>query len=126
MIGAAVAAALPTMRAHALSLMSDKFTVDRPATGFSEVEQKSVSTWVPVVAVTPCHVETSPAASRVLVTGESASPETPLVKTLHSVSGVQPDDRLTVAGHPPFWVTSVALDDPTHPVELLIQCRRLR
>ena len=126
MIGSAISAALPVLRANAQSLMSDTFTVDRPATGFSEVEQRSVSAWVPVVAATPCHVETSPAASRVLVTGESASPETPLVKTLHSVSGVQPDDRLTVAGHPPFWVTSVTLDDPTHPVELLIQCRRLR
>lgn len=124
MIGDAITAALPVFRAQALSLMTDVCTVERIGSGWDEVQQKTVTTWVVVHANAPCHVETTPSSSRTLVTDEAVTPETPMVKAPHSLAGIEPDDRVTVAGREPMWVTHATHDDPTHPVELLIQCRR--
>lgn len=124
MIGDAIAAALPVFRAQAESLHTDVCTIDRVSTEWIDGVKQTVVTVVH--ADVPCHVETSPSSARVLVTEQAVTPETPLVKVSHALAGIEPDDRLTVAGHEPMWVTHATHDDPTHPVELLIQCRRTR
>jgi hypothetical protein len=123
MIGPVIAATLPLMRAHAESLMTDVCAVARQSSAWSEVEQKTVTTWATIHAAVPCHLEGKPATSRSLLTDEAVTLEAPLVKVAHDVTGIEPDDRVTVTGHDPLWVTSTSLDDATHPVELLIQCR---
>lgn len=127
MIGEAITAALPLMRAHAASLRSSVCSIDRQnGTTWDEVEQKSVPNWVSVATDVPCHVEEPAATSPTLITGESATLEAPVVKVAHDVTGVEPDDRVTVGGGPVLWVTRAAPDDFTHPVEVLIQCRWVR
>lgn len=123
MIGPAIVAALPLMRAHAESLMADVCTIERLTATWSEVSQKTVTTWATIHAAVPCHLESKPATSRSLLTDEAVTLEVPVVKVAHDVTGIEPDDRVTVTGHDPLWVTSTSLDDATHPVELLIQCR---
>lgn len=123
MIGDVVAAALPTMRAHAASLRTSTCTIERQATVWDEAQQKSVTTWVAVHADLPCHVEEPAATSRSLLTEQTVTLETPLVSVAHDVTGIKPDDRVTVTGVGVMWVTRAAHDDSTHPVELLIQCR---
>lgn len=127
MIGAAISAALPLLRANAESLMTDRCTIDRQdGTTWDEDDQASVPVWVSVAADVPCHVEEPAATSPTLVTGEAATLEAPVVKVAHDVTGVEPDDRVTVVGGPVLWVTRAAPDDFTHPVEVLIQCRWVR
>lgn len=127
MIGDVITAALPLMREHAESLMTDVCSIDRQnGTTWDEVEQKSVPVWESVAAHVPCHVEESAATSPTIVTGETASLESPVVKVAHDVTGIEPDDRVTVVGGPVLWVTRAAPDDFTHPVEVLIQCRWVR
>lgn len=123
MIGAAITAALPLLRAQAQSLMTDTCTISRQTTAWDEGEQKSVTTWTTVHADVPCHIEEPSVTQRSMQTEEPVTLEHPLVKTAHTVSGVQPDDRVVIAGRDPLWVTRAAHDDSTHPVELLIQCR---
>jgi len=123
MIGPVVAATLPLMRAHAQSLMTDACTIERLTSGWDEALQKTVTTWTTVHAAVPCHVEEPAASSRSLLTDEAVTLEAPLVKVAHDVAGVEPDDRVTIAGRDPMWVTRAAHDDPSHPVELLILCR---
>lgn len=123
MIGPVIAATLPLMRAHAQSLMTDACTIERLTSGWDEALQKTVTTWATIHAAVPCHLEGKPATSRSLLTDEAVTLEAPLVKVAHDVTGIEPDDRVTVTGHDPLWVTSTSLDDATHPVELLIQCR---
>lgn len=125
-IGSVIASALPLMRRNAESLMTDSCTIERLTSGWDKAQQKTVTTWATIHAAVPCHVETSPPSSRVLVADEVVSPETPLVRAPHSLAGIEPDDRVTVAGREPMWVTHATHDDPTHPVELLIQCRRTK
>lgn len=126
MIGPVITATLPLMRAHAESLMTDVCAIDRQ-TGvvWDEGEQASVPVWEVVYATVPCHREESSVNVRTLLTDELVTPETPLFKIPVAYPGVQPDDRVT-AGSDVVWVTQVAPDDSTHPVELLMQCRRSR
>lgn len=126
MIGAAITAALPVMRAHAASLRLDTCTVERAVSAWSEADRKTVTTWSPVLADIPCHLDEPSASSGSLLTGEAVTLDAPLVRVAHDVVGILPDDRITVGAHPPLWVTHAAHDDSTHPVELLIQCRRVR
>jgi len=123
MIGTAVAAALPLMRAHAQSLMTDACTIERLTSSWDEALQKTVTTSATIHADVPCHVEEPASSSRSLLTDEAVTLEAPLVKVAHDVAGVEPDDRVTIAGRDPMWVTRAAQDDPSHPVELLILCR---
>ena len=126
MIGDVIAATLPLLRANAESLMTDTCTIDRQSgTTWSEAEQKSVPVWTVVAADVPCHIDEASTESRALLTDELITPERPLIKIPVTVSGVQPDDRITI-GSDVVWVTQVAPDDTTHPVELLVQCRRSR
>lgn len=126
MIGEAITAALPLMRAHAASLRSSVCSIDRLVSTWDEAEQETVTTWTSVHVGIPCHVEEPAATSPTLVTGEAATLEAPVVKVAHDVTGVEPDDRVTVVGGPVLWVTRAAPDDFTHPVEVLIQCRWVR
>lgn len=126
MIGDVITATLPLMRSHAESLMTDACDVDRLTTVWNEESQKSVTTWATVYAAVPCHVEEPSVASRSLQTDEAVTLAAPLVKLPYTFDGVQPDDRVTVTGLDPVWVTHAAHDDSTHPVEMLLQCRRTR
>lgn len=123
MIGPVVEAALPIFREQAESLMTDTCTIERLTTTWDEDAQKSVTDWATVHADVPCHLEEPSANTRTLVTGDVVTLEEPLVKVPWTYTGVQPDDRVTVAGRAPIWVTRAAHDDSTHPVEYLIQCR---
>ncbi|MFN2344755.1 MAG: DUF6093 family protein [Dermatophilaceae bacterium] len=122
MIGDVITAALPLLRANALSLMTDTCNIDRLTTTWDEALQKSVTDWTTVHAAIPCHLEEPTANAQSIVTGETVTLENPLVKTAHTINDVQPNDRVTV-GVLVLWVTRAAHDDSTHPVEYLIQCR---
>ena len=126
MIGPVITATLPLMRAHATSLRSSVCSIDRLVSVWDEAEQETVTTWDSVRAGIPCHVEEPSTASPSIVTGEAGLIEAPVVKGVHDVTGVEPDDRVTVVGGPVLWVTRAAPDDFTHPVEVLIQCRWVR
>lgn len=126
MIGDVIAAALPLLRANAESLMTDTCTIERLTTAWDEGQQKTTTTWAPVHADVPCHIEEPAFTGAVLLTAEATTLETPLVKVPVTYSGVLPDDRVTVAGRESLWVTRAAFDDSTHPVEYLIQCRWTR
>jgi hypothetical protein len=126
MIGPVIVAALPLLRANAESLMTDTCDIERLTTVWDEEEQTSVTTWAPVHTDTPCHVESPPVTVQSLLTEELVSAETPVVKVSYLLDGIEPDDRVTVAGGDVMWVTSAAPDDSTHPVEMVIQCRWTR
>ncbi len=112
MIGPVVAATLPLMRAHAQSLMTDACTIERLTSSWDEALQKTVTTWATVHAAVPCHVEEPASSSRSLLTDEAVTLESPLVKVAHDVAGVEPDDRVTIAGRDPMWATRAADDGP--------------
>lgn len=121
MIGHDIAAALPELRAQAESLHVEVCSIDRETTTWSEAEQKSVTVWTSIHADLPCAVDIPPARSRVLVADEAATPEQPVVKVAHDVEGIEPDDRVTVAGYGVMWVTHVPLR--SHQVQRRIECR---
>lgn len=123
MIGSAITAALPLLRAHAESLMTDTCTIHRQTTAWDEAQQKSVTTWAVVHADVPCHIEEPSVTMRSVQTEEPVTLETPLVRVPHTFDGIHPDDRVTVAGREVMWVTRAAHDDGTHPVEMLLACR---
>ena len=126
MIGNVIAAALPLFRANARSLMTDLCDIDRLTTSWDEAQQKSVTTWESVHADVPCHVEEPTVNTASLLTQEAVTLETPLVRIPHTFDGIEPDDRVSVVGHEPMFVTRAAHDDSTHPVEMLISCRWAR
>lgn len=126
MIGPVIAATLPLLRANALSLMTDSCQIDRQnGTVWDEDEQASVPAWDTVYEDVPCHVSESSVNVRTLLTDELVTPERPLVKVPVAFPGIEPDDRVTI-GSDVLWVTQAAPDDTTHPVEILLQCRRSR
>lgn len=123
MIGTAITAALPFMRAQADSLKTSVCDIDRPGEPeWDEAEQKSVTPFTPVHASVPCHLEEPTATTAQILTGEAVTLENPIVKVPITYTDVRPDDRVTV-GDLVLWVTRAAFDDSTHPVEYLIQCR---
>jgi hypothetical protein len=126
MIGQVVAGVLPLLRANAESLMIDLCDIERLTTAWDEDEQKSVTTWAPVHEDVPCHVEEPSVNTAVILTGEALTLETPLVRIPHTFDGIEPDDRVSVVGHEPMFVTRAAHDDSTHPVEMLLACRWIR
>ena len=126
MIGDVITAALPMMRAQAKSLMTDTCTIERLTSTWDEAQQKTVTGWEPIHAGIPCHVESPVVASQTILTGELVAAESPAVKVEHTHTDIEPDDRVTVAGGDVMWVTRAAHDDPTHPVETVIQCRWTR
>jgi hypothetical protein len=126
MIGHVVTAVLPMLRANAESLMTDVCTIARLTTVWDEALQKSVTTFAPVHADVPCHIEEPSVTSASILTEEAVTLETPLIRIPHTFTGIEPDDRVSVAGREPMWVTRAAHDDSTHPVEMLLACRWTR
>jgi hypothetical protein len=124
MIGEDVAAALPELRAQAESLMTDSCDIHRLTSTWSEVLQKTVTSWAPVHLAAPCAFVTPPASARALLTGEAVTPEFPVVKVSVSVTGIEPDDRVTVASGAVVWVTHIP--ERTNQVQRRLECRWVR
>lgn len=124
MLGDDIGRALPTLRAHAESLMVETCTIERAATAWDEAEQASVSTWSTVHAAVPCAVALPPQSSRSLVTDEAATVDRPVVKVPVTFGGIEPDDRVTVAGFGVMWVTHVPRR--SHQVQRRLECRWVR
>ena len=102
MIGPVIDAALPVMRANAESMMLDRCTIRRATSTWDEVAQKTVTTWVPVVAESVCDVDDGAASGRSIVTDETVTRVEPSVYLPASVVGVEPDDRVTVTAVGPM------------------------
>ena len=124
MIGHDVAAALPELRAQAESLMTDVCTIARLTSTWDEALQKTVTTWATVHANVPCAFDGNPATSRALLTDEAVTPARPVVKVSVDVTGVLPDDRVTVAGVAVVWVTDVPVR--SNQVQRRLECRWTR
>lgn len=134
MIGPVIDAALPVMRANAESMMLDRCTIERATSTWDEVAQKTVTTWVTVVAESVCDVDDGAASGRSIVTDETVTRVEPSVYLPASVVGVEPDDRVTVTAVGPMadpsepnavmWVSHVAAG--SHVVECHLSCRWLR
>ena len=134
MIGPAIDAALPVMRANAESMMLDRCKVERWVSQWDELAQKTVTTWSTIRADVPCDVDTPTAGERSLVTDETATRSQIVVFVPAATVGIKPDDRITVTTIGPLtdpelanavlWVTSV--DVESHVVERRVECRRLR
>ena len=134
MIGSIVEATLPLMRRNAESLMLDRCRVDRPSTSWSEAEQKNVTTWATVVAEGPCSVDDPAGGAPELVTDEAVTRSTPSVYLPWTVTGVKPDDRVTITALGPstspgladavLWVSAFEVE--SQAVEAVATCRWLR
>ena len=123
MIGHALEAALPFMRANAASLRTATCVIERLTRNWNAASQKTESVWEVVHPSLPCHLDLTAGASRSLLTEESVTPETALVKLSHEVTDVKADDQVTVVGYAPMWVTRSGHDDSSHPVETVLTCR---
>ena len=119
MLGPAVDAVLPALRAQAESMMTDTCTIDRITIEWvGGVKQTVVTT---VAADVPCALDDPEASGSEVVAGESATRVDPLVKVPVTVEGVQPDDRVTLASGPVVWVTDAPVR--THQVQRRLKCR---
>lgn len=123
MIGDDVAAALPEMRAHAVSLMRRTCTIERES-GSEWDGTKTVPTWIPVHEGIPCRIALPPVTSRSLLTDQAVTSEAPVVKIPHDRAGVKPDDRVTLDDGMIAWVTHVPTYDDM--VQIRLQCRWTR
>jgi hypothetical protein len=136
-IGPAIDAALPVMRANAESMMLDRCTIERAASTWDEATQKTVTTWAPVVSESVCDVDDGAdgaASGRSIVTDETVTRVEPAVYLPASVVGVEPDDRVTVTAVGPMtdpslldavmWVSHAA--GGSHVVECHLECRWLQ
>lgn len=121
MLGDDIAAGLVELRAQAVSLMVDRCDIERAVTAWDEGEQASVTTWTVVHADVPCALDIPPATGRSLVADEASTVESPQVKIPVEYVGVQPDDRVTVAGVGVVWVTHVPVR--TYQVQRRLECR---
>ena len=124
MIGNDIAAALPELRAQAESLMADSCDIHRATSVWSEALQKTVTSWAPVHLAVPCAFDVPPVSARALLTGEAVTPELPVVKVSVTVTGVQAEDRVTVASGAVVWVTHVP--ERTNQVQRRLECRWTR
>ena len=120
MLGDAVTAALPLMRAHAESLMVESCDVHRETSAWDEALQKTVTTWA-LIASVPCYVGDGLGNARALITDQVATPVSPTIHAPHTLEGVLADDRVTHSSGAVLWVSDVALDP--YPVERVLSCR---
>lgn len=121
MLGQEIAQALPELRAQAESLMVGTCDIERQSSAWSEAEQKTVTTWVPVHMDEPCAFVEEQATSRAMLADELATPAGPQVKVRHDLDGIQPDDRVTVAGIGVVWVTHAPIRH--NQVQRRLECR---
>lgn len=124
MIGHDVAAALPELRAEAESLMVDICDIERMTTAWDEEAQETTTTWAPVHMDAPCALDIPPTTSRALLTDEAVTPEHPVVKVSVALTGIEPDDRVTIADVGVVWVTHVPLR--SNQVQRRLECRWTR
>lgn len=76
--------------------LTDRCRVDRPADTWDEDTQQTTTTYTPVAASIPCRLLGSTSQGRVIVTGETVTPVAPLLRTPATLTGVRPDDRVTI------------------------------
>lgn len=124
MIADDVAAALPELRAEAESLMIETCDIERMTTAWDEESQETVTTWAPVHMAARCALDIPPATSRQLITDEAVTPEHPVVKVSVTLAGIEPDDRVTIAGVGVVWVTHVPIR--SNQVQRRLECRWAR
>lgn len=121
MIGSDLADGLAELRAEAESLHVDRCDIERESSEWDEAEQETVTTWTPVHMSVPCALDTRPVSSRTLVTDEAATAETPRVKVSVTLAGIEPDDRVTIAGVGVLWVTQAPIR--SNQVQRRLECR---
>ena len=124
MIGHDIAAALPELRAQAESLMVETCDIERMTSAWDEGAQETVTTWAPVHLDAPCALDIPPATSRALLTDEAVTAESPMVKVSVALTGIEPDDRVTIAGVGVVWVTHVPVR--SNQVQRRLECRWTR
>ena len=110
---------LPFLRAEAESLMRSTCTVDRRTESWNGT--KTVVSWTPVQTDLPCRVALPSVASRALVTDEAVTSEQPVIKVPHDTTGIEPDDRVTLADGRVAWVVHAPRYDDMVQVRLV--CR---
>jgi len=123
MIGHDIAAALPELRAQAESLMVESCDIERMTsdTAWDEEAQETVAVFAPVHMGAPCNLDIPPVTSRQLFTGEAVTLESPVVKVPVALTGIEPDDRVTIAGVGVVWVTHVPVR--SNQVQRRLECR---
>lgn len=76
--------------------LTDRCKVDRPADTWDEDTQQTTTTYTPVATDIPCRLLASSSQGRVIITGETITPVTPLLRCPVTLTGVRPDDRVTI------------------------------
>ena len=76
--------------------LTDVCKVDRPTDTWDEDAQQTVTTYTPVATSVPCRLLASSSQGRVIITGETVTPVTPLLRAPATLTGVHPDDRITI------------------------------
>ena len=94
-------ATLVQARAILEASLTDRCKVDRPADTWNEATQQTVTTYTPVASGIPCRLVDATSQGRVsqgrvIVTGETVTPVAPLLRCPVTLTGVLPDDRVTI------------------------------
>lgn len=85
------------LRRQAYALMVDRCNIHRNGgTVWDEVQQKSVTLWIPVHLDVPCNLDQPPVRTRAMVTGEAVTPGLPVVKVPVDRAGIRSNDRVTI------------------------------
>ncbi len=119
-----MASDLAELRAEAESLMTETCDIERQTSAWDEGAQETVTTWAPVHMDVPCNFVSPPSTSRDLLTGEIVTVDHPRVKVSVALTGIEPDDRITVASYGVVWVTHVPVR--TNQVQRRLECRWVR
>lgn len=116
-----LAMSLAELRARAEADLVDRCTIERPTTAWDPGTKKSRTMWELVHAAVPCTFDEAPVTARELLTDEAVTPSNPVVTIPASLTGIEPNDRVTVAGVGIVWVTHA----PTGTEQVLrpLQCR---
>ena len=89
-------ATLVQARAVLDASLTDRCKVDRPTDTWDEDTQRTTTTYTPVATDIPCRLLASSSQGRVIITGETVTPVAPLLRCTVTLTGVRPDDRVTI------------------------------
>ena len=89
-------ASLVQARAIFDASLTDVCKVDRPTDTWDEDDQQTTTTYTPVATSIPCRILASSSQGRVIITGETVTPVAPLLRCPTTLTGVRPDDRVTI------------------------------
>lgn len=89
-------ATLVQARAILDASLTDRCKVDRSADTWDEGAQQTITTYTPVATDIPCRLLGSTSQGRVVVTSETVTPVAPLLRAPVTLTGVLPDDRVTI------------------------------